>query len=105
MTSVSPQFEGGETNRQRPSTRRPVTDVTRSGEPSRPGPVVIFGRRPRSGMMGFVEEFTVPTDIDTAWATFADLEDVALCLPGATLKELLGDTSSGRRNVKGARSL
>ena len=50
--------------------------------------------------MEFVNEFTVPTDIETAWATLTDLEKVAPCLPGATLEEVDGDTYSGRVKVK-----
>jgi uncharacterized protein len=50
--------------------------------------------------MEFVNDFTVPTDIDTAWATLTDLEKVAPCLPGATLEEVDGETYSGRVKVK-----
>ena len=46
--------------------------------------------------MGFVEEFTVTTDIDTAWATLTDLEKAALCLPSVILNELvLSDSETG----------
>lgn len=50
--------------------------------------------------MEFVNEFTVPTDIDTAWETLTDLEKVAPCLPGATLEEVDGATYTGRVKVK-----
>jgi uncharacterized protein len=50
--------------------------------------------------MEFENEFTVPTDIETTWATLTDLEKVAPCLPGATLEEVEGDTYSGRVKVK-----
>lgn len=50
--------------------------------------------------MEFVNEFTVPTDIDTTWKTLIDLEKVAPCLPGATLEEVDGDVYTGRVKVK-----
>ncbi len=50
--------------------------------------------------MEFVNEFTVPTDIQTAWETLTDLEKVAPCLPGATLEEVDGDDYTGRVKVK-----
>jgi len=50
--------------------------------------------------MEFTNTFTVPTDIDTAWATLTDLEKVAPCLPGATLEEVDGDVYTGRVKVK-----
>jgi len=45
-------------------------------------------------------EFTVPTDIETAWATLLDLEGVAPCFPGATLTGRDGDAFTGRVAVK-----
>jgi uncharacterized protein len=50
--------------------------------------------------MEFTNEFTVPTDVDTAFATLTDLERVAPCLPGATLEEVDGDVYRGRVKVK-----
>lgn len=50
--------------------------------------------------MEFENEFTVPTDIETTWATLTDLEKVAPCLPGATLEEVDGDTYTGRVKIK-----
>jgi carbon monoxide dehydrogenase subunit G len=50
--------------------------------------------------MEFVNDFTVPTDIDTTWKTLLDLEKVAPCLPGATLEEVDGDVYTGRVKVK-----
>ena len=50
--------------------------------------------------MELTNEFTVPTDIDTAWATLTDLEKVAPCLPGATLEEVDGRAYKGRVKVK-----
>lgn len=50
--------------------------------------------------MEFTNEFRVPSDIDTTFATLTDLEKVAPCLPGATLEEVDGDTYSGKVKVK-----
>lgn len=50
--------------------------------------------------MEFTNEFTVPSDIETTFATLTDLEKVAPCLPGATLEEVDGDTYTGRVKVK-----
>lgn len=50
--------------------------------------------------MEFTNTFTVPTDIDTAWATLTDLEKVAPCLPGATLEEVDGEVYTGKVKVK-----
>jgi uncharacterized protein len=50
--------------------------------------------------MEFTNEFRVPSDIDTTFATLTDLEKVAPCLPGATLEEVDGDTYTGRVKVK-----
>jgi len=48
----------------------------------------------------FTNEFTVPTDVDTTFATLTDLEQVAPCLPGAQLEEVDGDVYTGRVKVK-----
>jgi uncharacterized protein len=48
----------------------------------------------------FTNEFQVPVDVDTAFATLIDLERVAPCLPGAQLEEVEGDTYTGRVKVK-----
>lgn len=50
--------------------------------------------------MQFTNEFRVPVDVDTAFATLTDLERVAPCLPGATLEEVDGDTYTGRVKIK-----
>jgi uncharacterized protein len=50
--------------------------------------------------MEFTNQFRVPSDIDTTFATLTDLEQVAPCLPGATLEEVDGDTYSGKVKVK-----
>jgi len=44
--------------------------------------------------------FTVPADVDTAWATLLDLEGVAPCFPGATLTGRDGDEFAGQVKVK-----
>jgi uncharacterized protein len=48
----------------------------------------------------FTNEFYVPSDVDTTFATLTDLERVAPCLPGATLEEVDGDEYTGRVKVK-----
>jgi uncharacterized protein len=48
----------------------------------------------------FTNEFEVPVDVQTAFATLTDLERVAPCLPGAQLEEVDGDTYTGRVKVK-----
>jgi uncharacterized protein len=50
--------------------------------------------------MEFTNEFRVPADVDTTFATLTDLERVAPCMPGATLEEVDGKTYSGRMRVK-----
>ncbi|MFA9431431.1 SRPBCC family protein [Egicoccus sp. AB-alg2] len=50
--------------------------------------------------MEFTNEFTVPTDVETAFAILTDLEKVAPCLPGAQLEEVEGDVYTGRVKVK-----
>ncbi len=50
--------------------------------------------------MEFTNEFRVPADVDTTFATLVDLEKVAPCMPGATLEEVDGDTYTGRMKVK-----
>lgn len=44
--------------------------------------------------------FTVPTDVETAWRTLLDVEQVALCMPGAALTSVEGDTFHGEVKVK-----
>jgi uncharacterized protein len=50
--------------------------------------------------MEFTNEFRVPSDVETTFATLTDLERVAPCLPGATLEEIDGDTYTGSVKVK-----
>ena len=50
--------------------------------------------------MELTHDFTVPTDIETAWATFLDLERVGSCFPGATVTEASGESFSGTVKVK-----
>jgi carbon monoxide dehydrogenase subunit G len=44
--------------------------------------------------------FTVPADLDKAWATLLDLEGVAPCFPGATLTGVDGEEFTGQVKVK-----
>jgi carbon monoxide dehydrogenase subunit G len=48
----------------------------------------------------FTNEFTVPVGVDRAFAVLTDLEQVAPCLPGATLEEVHGDAYTGKVKVK-----
>ena len=44
--------------------------------------------------------FTVPADIDTAWNTLLDVDRIAMCMPGATLISVEGDTFKGEVKIK-----
>ncbi len=50
--------------------------------------------------MELSHSFTVPAPIDTAWATFMDLERVGGCFPGATITEVTDDSFGGQVKVK-----
>lgn len=50
--------------------------------------------------MQLEHSFTVPADIDTAWRTLLDVERIALCMPGASLTSVEGDTFTGEVKVK-----
>ncbi len=50
--------------------------------------------------MQMQHQFTVPAPVDVAWSTLLDLERVAPCMPGATLKEVDGDDFTGSVKVK-----
>ena len=50
--------------------------------------------------MDLEHSFTVPVDVDTAWAEFQDIGSVAGCFPGAQITEVEGDTFSGSVKVK-----
>lgn len=50
--------------------------------------------------MKIANEFTVSAPIDEAWALLTDIEEVAPCLPGATLTGREGDTYTGKIKVK-----
>jgi len=45
-------------------------------------------------------DFTVPADVETTWATFMDLENVAGCFPGAAVTGVDGDSFTGTVKVK-----
>lgn len=50
--------------------------------------------------MELEHSFTVPADIDTAWNTLLDVERIAMCMPGATLISVEGDTFKGEVKIK-----
>ena len=50
--------------------------------------------------MELEHSFTVPAGIDKAWATLLDVEQVAPCMPGATLESVNGDDFTGKVKVK-----
>lgn len=50
--------------------------------------------------MKITNEFTVAASVDRAWAMLTDLEEVAPCLPGATLTGRDGETYTGKIKVK-----
>src|SRR5215207_4398207 len=50
--------------------------------------------------MELVNEFTVNRPIEEAWAVLTNVERIALCLPGAQLQEIEGDTYRGVVKIK-----
>jgi len=44
--------------------------------------------------------FTVPTDVERAWATLLDIEAIAPCMPGATIESVDGDDFVANVKVK-----
>ena len=50
--------------------------------------------------MDLEHSFTVPVDVDTAWAEFQDIGSVARCFPGAQVTDVEGDTFTGSVKVK-----
>ena len=50
--------------------------------------------------MDLEHTFTVPVDVDTAWAEFQDIGSVAGCFPGAQVTSAEGDTFDGSVKVK-----
>ncbi len=50
--------------------------------------------------MELTHDFTVPASIDTAWATFMDLEGVGQCFPGATVTQATEEGFNGTVKVK-----
>ena len=50
--------------------------------------------------MELEHEFTIPVPVDRAWPVLLDVEQVAPCMPGATLDSVEGDEFSGRLKVK-----
>ena len=50
--------------------------------------------------MELTHEFTVPAHVDRAWEVLTDVEQIAPCMPGATLTEVDGETYHGMVKVK-----
>ncbi|MFT3872874.1 MAG: SRPBCC family protein [Nocardioides sp.] len=50
--------------------------------------------------MDLTHRFTVPTDVEEAWAHFNDLAAVAECFPGAQVSSIDGDSFAGSVKVK-----
>ncbi|MBA3528174.1 MAG: SRPBCC family protein [Propionibacteriaceae bacterium] len=50
--------------------------------------------------MEITHRFTVPADIDDAWAALNHLELIASCFPGATLSSVAGNDFAGALKVK-----
>src|SRR3984885_13731925 len=50
--------------------------------------------------MELEHSFTVPVPVDQAWDVLLDVEQVAPCMPGATLDSVDGDEIKGRIKVK-----
>lgn len=50
--------------------------------------------------MELTNTFDVAAEPDVAWATVGDMEQVALCLPGASIESRDGDTYHGRVAIK-----
>jgi hypothetical protein len=50
--------------------------------------------------MELEHSFSVPADIDTAWNTLLDVQRIAMCMPGATLLSVEGDTFKGEVKIK-----
>lgn len=50
--------------------------------------------------MELTHRFTVPADIETSWAAFTDIGDVALCFPGAEVTDATDNNFAGTVKVK-----
>lgn len=50
--------------------------------------------------MDLENSFIVPADIETAWSTLLDVEEIAPCMPGAKLESVEGDEFTGNVKVK-----
>jgi carbon monoxide dehydrogenase subunit G len=50
--------------------------------------------------MDLEHTFTVPVDVETAWAEFQDVASVAQCFPGASVAAVEGETFNGSVKVK-----
>ena len=50
--------------------------------------------------MELQHSFSVPVDVDRAWAVLVDIEQVAPCMPGAALDTVDGDEFTGSVKVR-----
>ena len=50
--------------------------------------------------MELQHSFSVPVDVDRAWAVLVDIEQVAPCMPGAALDTVDGDNFTGSVKVR-----
>lgn len=50
--------------------------------------------------MQLEQQFTIPTDISTAWDLLIDVEQIAPCFPGAKILSVEGDSVEGQVKVK-----
>jgi len=50
--------------------------------------------------MDLTHTFTVPVDVEEAWAHFNDIAEVAQCFPGAQVTAVENDTFNGSVKVK-----
>src|SRR5687768_6204525 len=50
--------------------------------------------------MDLTHRFSVPAGVHEAWNAFNNVEQLASCLPGATITEVAGDEFSGKLKIK-----
>ena len=81
----------------RGSARQPVAAAARRGEFRR----ASTGRRSTRDGVELRQSFSVPFPRDQVWRFFADLDQVARCMPGARLtRPMTGSRAEGEVNVK-----
>ena len=54
----------------------------------------------KNGPMQLTHRFSVPADLETAWAAFSRLEQIAPCFPGATVTSVSGRDYGGFVKIK-----